>query len=143
MIKIIFMKRITFWGVGEDILYSLALKERQNLACIRYGHKNNHVKSTHIILVLTIWYSQIYPLKKEDVSECVCVFVCYLTPPKRLILMAEIFREDLPWGADGFRLKNFLILPTVRRKTERNTNNILATILCIILSNTTEITPIF
>ena len=99
------MKRITFWGVGADILYSLALKERQNLACIRYGHKNNHVKSTHIILVLTIWYSQIYPLKKEDVSECVCVFVCYLTPPKRLILMAEIFREDLPWQADGFRLK--------------------------------------
>ena len=37
MIKIIFMRRITFWGVGEDILYNLALKEKQNLACIREG----------------------------------------------------------------------------------------------------------
>ena len=64
MIKIIFVKKNTFWGVGEDILYSLALKDKQNLACIRYGHKNNNVKCTHIILVLKIWYSQIYPLKQ-------------------------------------------------------------------------------
>ena len=31
MIKINFMKRITFWGVGEHILYSLALKEKQKI----------------------------------------------------------------------------------------------------------------
>ena len=32
-------------------------------------------------------------------------------------------RDDFPWSADGFRLKNFQIRPTVRRKTEKNTND--------------------
>ena len=31
--------------------------------------------------------------------------------------------DNCPWGADGFRLKKFLIRPTVRQKTEKNANN--------------------
>ena len=68
------------------------------------------------------------------------MFVCSLTPPKGRTQRAEILMDDSPWGADVFRLKkNFQILPTVRQKTEKNAaNDIVATILCIILGNTTE-----
>ena len=29
-------------------------------------------------------------------------------------------KDDLPWGADGFRLKNVRIRPTFRRKTKKS-----------------------
>ena len=29
-------------------------------------------------------------------------------------------KDDLPWGADGFRLKSFRIRTTVRRKTKKS-----------------------
>ena len=33
-------------------------------------------------------------------------------------------KDDLPWGADGFRLKNVRIRPTVRRKIEEKLEHV-------------------
>ena len=51
--------------------------------------------------------------------------------------MSVCLRDDFSWVADGFRLKHLRIRTTVRRKTEKMLT-ILATIIRIILSNTTE-----
>ena len=55
------------------------------------------------------------------VSVFVCLYVCSLTPPNGEPQGAENLRDDSPWGADGLRLKKFLIRPTFHRKNDNHT----------------------
>ena len=45
--------------------------------------------------------SQSYLSSKAKGCQWVCLFVCSLTPPKRLTLMSWNFEGWFPWGADG------------------------------------------
>ena len=74
----------------------------------------------------------------NEVIGCywVCVFVCSLTSPKRLILISWYFEGRYPFGVQMILGKKKLPdCQTVRRKTKKKT---LAIILHVIHSNTTE-----
>ena len=61
----------------------------------------------------------------------VCLCACFCANPSKIVDPNEvILNDDFPWGAHGFKLKNFRIGPTVRRKIEKMLT-LLATILFI------------
>ena len=68
-------------------------------------------------------YPSIFPSSKAIGCQWDCLFVCSLTPPKRLNLMSLKFRDDFPLGADGFRPKNNQIRRTVEGKKPRECTN--------------------
>ena len=78
--------------------------------------------SIHIRQEKTIVIAQSYT-QGMSVSLCVCLF---LTPLKLRALITKILRDDFPWGANGFRLKNVRIQPNVCQKNGK-TLTILAT----------------
>ena len=45
-------------------------------------------------------------------------WVCPLTPPKRWTPMSSNLRDNSPWNADGFRLKNISLWTLTNRSTE-------------------------
>ena len=52
---------------------------------------------------------------------CVCVSVYLIANSSETAIPNELkfWRDDFPWGADGFRLKIFWIRQTVRKITEK------------------------
>ena len=92
---------------------------QNNIIRLNFLFKTYDKKGTFII---RLWSSKVMiylSSKAKDVSE----FVCSLTPSKRRTLMSWNFKGWLPLGANGFRLKNVRIGPTVRRKTVKNAND--------------------
>ena len=57
----------------------------------------------HYVCLKQIWnYFQYYIFFLHAKGcQLVCLFVCSLTPPKRLTLMSWNFEGWFPWGADG------------------------------------------
>ena len=65
-------------------------------------------------------YHSIKAIGYQWVIEWVYVFVCFLTPPKRLNLMSWNFEEWFPWDEEGSRFKNIRMRQTVSRKIKKN-----------------------
>ena len=49
----------------------------------------------------------ILTLKQYDISESICLYVSFITPPKWLRHLSSNFREYFPSRAEGFSLKKF------------------------------------